>query len=310
MKEKKGARQIDVVPGPSGWKLRISSQANDGTIWLFVPGMWAVNSHNTFGVWPRYIASQPNTASATIVLRGRDNYCDVERHVAGWNNYSTLGDYVDDMRDAFVYLAKRFDRIIMCGHSMGGLLVHLTTQSLPEEVRGKLAGVVTICESTSIVPRMAWNAFTSRSLIEILAGEPFQPHPKDVEKYVLRAGWDQKTNPVFGYESGVAARQLLSRRFKLDFRSPARPRVPHLVVGSTSDPIVPCAATAKTYHKMVRAGLDAHYLTVAPGGHMIMFCNDAEQLIARIFATITHYIAQSQRCATIIQFKTNQEFAA
>ncbi len=308
MDQKKGPRQVDVVCGPSGWKLRTSTQAQDSTVWLFVPGMWAINSHATFGIWPRYVVRQPNTASATLVLRGRDDEENGGR-VTGWNNYSTLDQYVDDLRDAFVHLAERFDHIVLCGHSLGGLLVHLTTQSLPEEVRCRLTGVVTVCESTSVVPRMALNALTSKSLVEILLGEPFQPHPKDVEKYVLRAGWDQPYNPSFGYESGVAARQLLLGRFKLDFRSHERPNVPHLVVGSTSDPIVPCAATAKTYHRMVRGGLNAHYLTVAPGGHMIMLCRDAEQLIARIFATMNHHIAQHQNCATIIPFD-KQGFAA
>lgn len=295
MSEKdKGTRQTEITSGPNGWKLRTSSTEGDNTVWLFVPGMWHTDSFATFGVWPRFVAKQDKTASATLVLRGRSTVSGPE----GSENFSTLNDYVDDVREVFMHLARRFDRIILCGHSMGGLLVHLTTQSLHEAIRDKLCAVVTLCESTSIVPRMAWNALTSRSISEILAGEPFRPHPKDVEKYILKAGWDLSADPVFDYESGVAARQLLLRHFRLDFTSPQRPRVPHLVVGSINDPIVPCLATAKTYHRMIRAGINAHYLTVVPGGHMIMLCRAAENTVAMIFTIINHHIVEAEKSPT------------
>lgn len=281
---------IELISLPTGTKIRIRSEKKASTVWLLVPGMWHTSSA-CFGKWPIYIAAREDTASAVLVLRGHSR---IDRESR--DNYASLAEYVEDVRDALSLLSRRFDHIIVCGHSMGGILVHLALQSPPQAAHERIRAVVTLCESTSIVPKMVWNTIMSKSLLPILSGEPFKPHPADVKKYVLDAGWDLGMEPSFGYESGRAVRDVLLGKYKLDFAAKGRPKVPHLVVGSINDPIVPCAAVAKTYHRMVRAGINAHYLTVIPGGHMIMHCNSADNTIDHIMNSVNGYISMKHPC--------------
>jgi pimeloyl-ACP methyl ester carboxylesterase len=166
----------------------------------------------------------------------------------------SLADYVEDAREVARWLAERFQRPIVIGHSMGGLLA----QKLGEE--GLARGLVLLSPAP---PRgisvMSWPLMRRqlRYLPALLRSKPVVSRFADARELVLNRVPDNEQQSLFSRfvpDSGRAGRQLSFGPLAVDERRIREHDCPVLVVTSDDDRFVPSRIAeriAEKYHAPV-----------------------------------------------------------
>lgn len=215
---------------------------------LFIHGFLA-----TSWVYESYLGffAERGFAGFALNLRGRK--------ASAMPNGANLGavgleEYLDDARQVARWLTERFQRPIVFGHSMGGLLA----QKLAED--GMARALVLL---SSAPPRgiglMSWSLVRRqlRYLHALLRSKPLKPRFADVREIVLNKippGEQQVAFSQLVPDSGRVGRQLSFRSLAVDERRVRDSGCPVLVVTSDEDRFVPSPIAqriAEKYHAPV-----------------------------------------------------------
>lgn len=151
----------------------------------------------------------------------------------------SLTDYVDDARQVATWLADRFEKPIVFGHSMGGLVA----QKLGE--LGLARGLVLLSPAP---PRgigiMSWSLMRRqiRYLPALLRSKPVVPRFREARELVLNrvpAGNQQSVFSRFVPDSGRVGRELNFGSIPVDERRLREGNCPVLVVTGDDDRFIP-----------------------------------------------------------------------
>ena len=166
----------------------------------------------------------------------------------------SLGDYVEDATQVAKWLAERFAKPIIFGHSMGGLLA----QKLAED--GLARGVVLLSPAP---PRgigiMSWSLMRRqfRYVPALLRSKPVVPRFTDARELVLNrvpAAEQQSLFSRFVPDSGRVGRELNFRSLPVDEQRLMEQGCPALVITSDDDRFIPSRIAeriAEKYHAPV-----------------------------------------------------------
>lgn len=230
---------------------------------LFIHGFLASS-----WVYESYLAffAQRGFAGFAINLRGRNGSSLPDGKRLG---AVSLDDYVDDARQAARWLADRFQRPIVVGHSMGGLVA----QKLGEE------GLARALVLLSPAPPRGISVMSGlllrrqlRYLPALLRSKPVVPRFGDVRQLVLNRVPGAEQQSFFKRlvpDSGRAGRQLSFRSLPVDERRVRDHDCPVLVVTADDDRFVPprvAERIAEKYHAPVfMARGHGHLMLCEPG---------------------------------------------
>jgi non-heme chloroperoxidase len=181
----------------------------------------------------------------------------------------TLRDYVNDASEVARWLAERFQRPVVVGHSMGGLVA----QKLAEE--GLARGLVLLSPAP---PRgisiISWALMRRqlRYLPALLRNKPVVPRLSDLRELVLNrvpAGEQQSVFSHFVPDSGKAGREMSFGAISVNDKRVREHDCPVLVVTSDDDRFVPSRIAeriAEKYHAPVfMARGHGHLMLREPG---------------------------------------------
>jgi pimeloyl-ACP methyl ester carboxylesterase len=166
----------------------------------------------------------------------------------------SLDDYADDARQVARWLTDRFQRPIVFGHSMGGLLA----QKLGEE--GLARGLVLLSPAPPRGIRLSsWSLMRRqlRYLPALVRSQAIVPRFRDTRELVLNKVPSNEQQSVFTRmvpDSGRAGRQLSFGSLAVDARRLRDQDCPVLVVTSDEDRFVPSRVAervAEKYHAPV-----------------------------------------------------------
>ena len=200
---------------------------------LFIPGYfasaWVFESYLTFFAERGY-------AGFAINLRGRDGSPLPSGTMLG---RVSLNDYIDDARQAAKWLIEQFQRPIVVGHSMGGLIA----QKLGEE------GLARALVLLSPAPPRGISVMTGRLLRRqlrylpaLLRSRRVTPRLADMKELVLNRLPEEEQEATFARfvsDSGRAGRDLNFGRVAVDAERVRDQGCPVLVVTSDDDRFIP-----------------------------------------------------------------------
>lgn len=219
---------------------------------LFVPGLFAAGW--MFERWLDYFAERGRAAFA-VDLRGHGASDPV---AAGDRGAVGLGDYIDDALRA----ARRLGRVVVVGHSMGGLIA----QKLAESGVVDAAVLVSPAPPRGIVLlSLRLVARQSRYLPALLRSHEVRVRRADADAIILNRIPEAERAALFarfGPDSGRAGREIMLGAVTVD---PRRVRCPVFVLAGDEDRFVPLRVARRVAAKY------AAPLRVMPGrGHLMM----------------------------------------
>jgi pimeloyl-ACP methyl ester carboxylesterase len=246
------------------------SSATEETALLFVHGL----GHGAW-CWERWqhLAAERGMDSWAMSFRGHGTS-------GGSVRGARLSDYVEDVRRTVAHLAPR--PVVLVGHSMGGLVVQ---RVIAERVAGQVRGAVLL----SSIP--SGPAFSS--LVAVATRHPAQAmrfmtgRPMHLPERLLFAdtGGHQAQMKRLVEDSPRVQYQLLFHR------RAAIPNTPVLVVGGTSDALVPLRTQTRTARRY-----DAEVRAISGGGHDLMLEPAGDHALDAILEWL-HRPLESKRAA-------------
>lgn len=230
---------------------------------LFIPGYFA--SAWVFESYLPFFAER-GYAGFALNLRGREGSTLPTGVMLG---RVSINDFIDDARQAARWLADRFGKPVIVGHSMGGLIA----QKLGEE--GLARALVLLSPAPprgiSVISGVLFRR-QLRYLPALLRSKRVVPRWKDMRELVLNRVPETEQRATFERfvsDSGRAGRQMSLRSVKVDAERVGANGCPVLVVTSDDDRFIPpriAKRIAQRYHAPVyMARGHGHLMVREPG---------------------------------------------
>jgi pimeloyl-ACP methyl ester carboxylesterase len=219
-----------------------------------------------FAKWLQFFAARGHPSYA-LNLRGHHG----SRAVADMGKVSVI-DYVTDVCDAVRGIAERHigSRVILVGHSMGGLITQKTAESLAPAALVLLSSV-----PPRGIPLLSWPLFRRqiKHVPALIASRPMNAHPADTNALFLnRLSRSEalELEPRWLATSGRAGREMTLGSIAVDSD---RVEFPVLVVAGADDAAIPPRIQrriARRYGAEFRVyDGHAHFLIWEPGWERI-----------------------------------------
>ena len=230
---------------------------------LFIPGYFA-----SAWVYESYLPffAERGYAGFALNLRGRGGSTLPSGTMLG---RVSLKDYIDDAREVAKWLIERFQRPIVFGHSMGGLIA----QKLGED--GLARALVLLSPAPPRGIRVMTGELLRRQLRylpALLRSRRVTPRLSDMKQLVLNRIPDGEQEATFAHfvsDSGRAGREMSFRRVPVDAERVRAQGCPVLVVTSDDDRFIPphiAKRIAQRYHAPVyMARGHGHLMLQEPG---------------------------------------------
>ena len=163
---------------------------------IFVHG-FSGEASDTFGNIPQYIIEDPKMKGWDMFPLGYSENVKPSMGKGIWASVEDITRISDNLSSAIEHKFKKYKRIAIVGHSLGGLVVQRALLDLAEQDLGRISHVILFgCPSAGIDPSVGTKGIYKR-LKELFSDQPF------IKK--LRKDWDTQFGATMPFKFKVVA---------------------------------------------------------------------------------------------------------